>query len=211
LDDFPAEALRIYYLQSHYRSPLPWSGESLQEALAMLARLYDAKEMAESLGGQEDADTVAQQMGGEALQVLKLGRDFEKRFLAAMDSDFNTSQALGHLYELARAINRFARVKKARKRGAPIVAPALRAFELTQNALGLVCASTADFQREVKAKRLGAMGIDPTEIDTLIAQRAEARTNKDWAQADIIRDTLQSKNIVVMDTPEGVEWRVSFN
>ena len=210
LEEYPAEALKLYYLQNHYRSPLPWSGESLDEALAMLARLYDAKELAESMGGSEDADQLASQMGEEALQTLELGRALPDRFFAAMDSDFNTSQAIGHMYELSRAINRFGQVKKAKKRGGPIVAPALKAFELLGDALGLVKASPEAFQQEVKAKRLKAMGLSEAHIESLIDQRREARGNKDWGRADAIRDELLALKIVIMDRPEGVEWRVSF-
>lgn len=211
LEEYPAEALRIYYLQNHYRSPLPWSGESLQEALAMLSRLYDAKELAESLKGQEDADQVAKQMGDEAEHTLQLGRSFEEKFLNAMDADFNTSQALGHLYELARAINRFGRVKKAKKRGGPVVRPALNAFALVADAIGLVVSTPEAFQEEVKRKRTKAMNIDPEDIEHLITQRSEARAAKNWDKADEIRAQLESMHIAVMDTPDGVEWRFSFS
>ena len=100
LDEFPAEALRIYYLQNLYRSPLPWNDEALPDALAMLARLYEAREVAEAMGGEEDPDTVASQLGADAIAVLELGRNFEKKFHDAMDHDFNTSKGLAHLYEL---------------------------------------------------------------------------------------------------------------
>jgi cysteinyl-tRNA synthetase len=211
LQEFPAEALRMYYLQSHYRSGLPWNGACLQEALALLARLYDAKELAQSMSGEEDADFVAEQLGKEALQTLKLGRSLPKKFLSAMDSDFNTAQALGHLLELARAINRFGQIKKAKKRGGPVVAPALQAFALVGEALGLVTHTTTEFQQTVKDKRLHAMGLEVSDVEALIANRAEARANKEWAAADAIRDELLDKKIVIMDGADGVEWRVSFS
>jgi len=208
LADFPAETLRLYYLQNHYRSPLPWNGEALPDALAMLARLYEAREVAESMGGEEDANTVANALGADAQTVLKLGQEFEEKFYAAMDQDFGTANALGNLFELARAINRFSNHKKAKKRGGPVVQPALRAFESVCQALGLMGLSSDDFQNEVKAKRLTAMGIDRAQIEQLLQDRTDARANKDWARADAIRDELDEKGIVVMDRPNGVDWRV---
>ena len=80
LDSFPAEALRLYYLQNHYRSPLPWDEESLTTALGMLARLYEARETAEAMQGEEDPARVAKELGADAEAVFSLGQQFEERF-----------------------------------------------------------------------------------------------------------------------------------
>lgn len=210
LVEFPAEALRLYYLQNHYRSPLPWGEQALPEALCMLRRLYDARENAETLAGSDDADRVAKELGADAKAVLELGREFVHKFHAAMDCDFNTAQAIGHLFELARAVNRFGNHKKAKKRGGPVVAPALAAFQLAREAMGLFQYSTKEFHEEVKNKRLGAMGVSREQVESLIVARAEARVAKDWTRADAIRDELADQRIEVMDTPEGVEWRVDL-
>jgi cysteinyl-tRNA synthetase len=207
---FPAEALRLYYLQNKYRSPLPWSDEALPEALAMLARLYEAREAAEAMGGTDDPNRVAKELGSDAQELLDAGRAFTERFHTALDDDFNTSLAMAHLFDLARSINRFAGHKKAKKRGGPVVAPALEAFRLADAALGLLGRDIAAFQDEVKAKRLADMGIDRANIEDLLVQRTTARADKDWARADAIRDELCAKQIVVMDTPEGVSWRVDL-
>lgn len=208
LTEFPPETLRMFYLQNHYRSPLPWSAEALPDALAMLARLYEARENAENMGGEGDADGIAHSLGEAALTTLRLGRALPEKIYSAMDQDFNTSQALGHLYEIARVINRLSGHKKAKKRAGPVVAPALEAFELAGAALGILTMSTEDFQTEVKAKRLRAMGIDREEVESLLTQRTQARADKDWARADAIRAQLDERNIVVMDRAEGVDWRV---
>ena len=84
-----------------------------------------ARELAETMGGEEDPEVVAEALGKDAIALLEIGRNFQTRFYAALDDDFNGSQALGHCFELARAINRFANHKKARKRGGPIVAKAI--------------------------------------------------------------------------------------
>jgi cysteinyl-tRNA synthetase len=210
LAEYPAEALRLYYLQSHYRSPLPWSEDALDEALAMLSRLYDAREKAEAMGGDEPAERVAKELGEDAQKVLELGRSFPERFYAAMDHDFNTAQALGFAFELARACNRFASHKKAQKRGKPVVAPALAALALLHPALGLLGSATAAFHEEVKDKRLAALGLDRASIDARLDERAAARAAKDWARADTIRAELAASHIEVLDLPSGVAWRVKL-
>jgi cysteinyl-tRNA synthetase len=138
LEEFPAEAIRIYYLHTHYRSPLPWSSEALPEALGMLSRLYDALEKASVMEGDEDADKAAKELGEDALTVLALGRGFADKFYAAGDQDFNTAHALAHVFELARALNRFAAHKKAKKRGRPVVTPALASFAILRRIVGML-------------------------------------------------------------------------
>jgi cysteinyl-tRNA synthetase len=208
---FPGEAIKLYLLQNHYRSPLLWEDDSLPDALAKLSRLYEAREAAEAMGGEEDPDMVAEQLGKDAQKVLELGRAFEARYYECMDEDFRCSQALGMTFELARAINRFAGHKKARRRGGPVVAPALAGLALLPQTLGVLGMGVADFQEEVKAKRSRAMGIDPSEVDGLLVARKEARASKDWAKADTIRDQLTTLGVVVMDSAEGVIWRIRLD
>ncbi len=211
VEQFPAETLRLYYLQNHYRSPLPWGEESLPEALAMLCRIYEAREVAEAMGGSEDAAQVAADLGEDAQAVLNLSQDFAQRFHAALDDDFNTALALGHVFELVRAINRFSNHKKAKKRGGPVVAGALGALGLVAQALGFLSMPVEDFLAEVKDKRLGAMGLTHEQVEDLIAQRTQARTDRDWARADALRDELDRMGIVLMDGSEGTNWRIQVS
>jgi cysteinyl-tRNA synthetase len=208
LREFPAECLRLYYLQSLYRSPLPWSGEALPDALGMLCRLYEAREVAEAMGGEEDAARVGEDLGESAIAVLNQAANFEVRFLGALDEDFNTAKAMGVLFELVRAVNRFSNQKKAKKRGAPIVAGALAAFRLVSDSLGLMAMSVAQYHEEVKAKRCRAMGLDRAQINAQVSARTQARTDRDWAKADAIRDELDQAGILLMDSPEETTWRL---
>ena len=207
LRSYPAEALRLYYTTAHYRSPLPWSEDAIPEALAMLARLYEAREVAAAMGGEGDPDAVAKELGPDAIEALSLSRSFGARFDAAMAEDFNTAEAMGYAFELARAINRFGNHKKARSRGGPIGRLALAAVERLRT-LGLLQLDGAAFQEEVKQKRLGAMGISRDEVEQLIAARSAARAQKDWAAADRVREQLEALRILVMDRPDGVDWKV---
>jgi cysteinyl-tRNA synthetase len=208
LRGYPAEALRLYYLQCHYRSPLPFDEEALSEALGMLARLYEAREVAEKMTGAEDAESVAKALGADAIEVLALGRAFPDQLASSLADDFNTAAALGHLFELARAVNRLSNHPKAIQRGGPVVAPALAAFAQVPDALGLLSLTTAAFQADINKKRLPALGITAAEVDRLVQERTAARAAKDWARADAIRDELEGKSIAVMDRGARSEWRV---
>ena len=207
---YPAEAVRIYLLQSLYRSPLPWSETALNEALSMLARLYEAKELAMQMKGAEKAEEVAKSLGPDAAAVLELGQQFTEKLYSALDEDFNTSLALSHAFELARAINRFSAHKKAKKRGGPLVAAALAGFARMGEAIGLLGDDPVAFQIEVKQKRLEAMGLTKEEIETTLEARKQARADKNWAKSDELRDALADKGILVMDTPDGVDWRIQL-
>ncbi len=211
LSEFPAEAIRLYYLHNQYRSPLPWNSDALPEALTMLSRLYDALEKAQAMQGDEEPERVAKDLGEDALAVLELGRGFTEKFLAACDQDFNTAQALAHLFELARAVNRFAAHKKAKKRGRPVVTPALRAFELLRSALGLFTMAPNEFHAVVKSKRLAALGLDRAAVEAKLAERTRARETKDWARSDALRDELAALKIEVLDLADGVDWRVQLD
>ncbi len=208
LSHFPAEALRLYYAQGLYRSSLPWSDQALPDALSMLGRLYDAREKAEAMGGSESAEQVARDLGEDAQLVLELGRNFPERFYDALDNDFNTAKAMADLLSLARAINRFAGHKKARKRGGPVVAPALDAFRLVSEAINLMAMSTAEFHAEVKTKRLKALSLSAEWVEARLDERKAARDAKDWQLSDAIRGELEQRGIMVMDTPTGAQWRV---
>lgn len=210
LKEYPAEAIRLYLLQNHYRSAIPWSSTALLEALSMLARLYEAIEVGEQMKGQEKPDDVAKSLGEDAQTVLDLGRKFIDTMLHDLDEDFNTSAALGHAFELARAINRFSAHKKAKKRGGPVVTPALQGLKEFSRALGLLTSDTQSFQEDVKEKRLRVMGLNRNQIEALLEERNQARKEKNWSRSDQIRDELEAQDIVVMDTPQGVDWRIKL-
>ena len=99
---------------------------------------------------------------------------------------------------------------KAKKRGGPVVAPALAAFRSVADSIGLMGMATADFLEEVKRKRLAALGLEREAIEAAVAQRVKLREAKQWAEADAIRERLDGQGIVIMDGPEGSRWRVNL-
>jgi cysteinyl-tRNA synthetase len=207
LREVPAEALRLLYAGTHYRSPLPYSNEGLVATLASLDRLYTAKETVLEVVGRGSTTPVAQ-LGDTAKEVHALATGFRARFDAAMDDDFNTAGAVGHLFDLVRAINRFGNDKKARTKGTLALAPALDAFALVGEVLGVGAMDPGAFFDEVKTKRLAATGRSLEQVEARIAARAAARAAKDWAAADALRAALDADGILVMDGVDGSTWRM---
>ena len=210
IKEYPAEAIRFYLLQNHYRSPLPWSGTALDEALSMLARLYEALDVAYVMGGSEKAEDVAKSLGEDAQTVLDLGRNFVEKSIQSLNEDFNTAAVLGYAFELARAINRFAGHKKAKKRGGPVVKEAIAGLQQLQQMIGLLGNDPKSFNLEVKEKRLASLGLSSDWIAEQLQARSLARQEKDWAKSDQIRTDMEAKGILVMDTADGVDWQIKL-
>ncbi len=181
LKDYKAEVVRYFMLTSHYRSPLNYSTEQLDAANAALDRLYIA-------------------IRGLSLNVKDAvgGSEFEQRFTEAMDDDFNTPEAIAVLFDLSKEINR--QNKKGNNKEAvglgnillKLVAP-----------LGLL---EGDVESWFKGES-SADGLDNKAIDDLVQQRIDAKSNKDWAKADEIRDQLQANGISLEDNGAETIWR----
>ncbi|KGQ24938.1 cysteine--tRNA ligase [Gallibacterium anatis] len=177
LQHYDAESVRYFLLTAHYRSQLNYSEENLKLAHSALERLYTA------LRG---TDANAKAAGGE---------QFVEAFKAAMDDDFNTPGALSVLFDMARELN-----KLKAEQDPQTDAFAARLRELA-GVLGLLYQDPETFLQA---------GIDDDEtktIEALIAQRNQARANKDWATADAARDKLTAMGVVIEDGANGTTWR----
>ncbi len=196
------EALRLFLLSSHYRSPLDYTETSIREASVSLERLYAA--MA-ALDGLLDAD-------GKAKDVPEELTDIKTRFISAMDDDFNTPKSLAILFEAARAINRMAVPGGAPKKSIASreLLEGVRAeiSEVAKGVLGLLTEEPLAFLDAVRTVRARELGITSDEIQAMIDARTQARKNKDFALADKIRNDLTSKGILLEDGPKGTTWRV---
>lgn len=178
LKKYPAEVIRYFLVASHYRSFINYSEETLQIAYDAVERFYHALKGVDSTGVTAAANTV-----------------FEQRFHAAMQDDFNTPEALGALFELARELNRV-RSEDAGKAAA--LAALLRKLG---GLLGILGSDASVFLREGGT-------VDAALVESLLAQRLAARSSKNWAEADRIRDQLKALNVVVEDKNGLTSWRV---
>ena len=186
IDDFLAEnepdVLRMLILNSSYRSPLTFSDETIGHAKKALSRLRSALRPA-SPGAKASVNS------GVLKQQIE---NTEQNFVAAMDDDFNTAGALGHLFDFVRAIN------NARDSGldaAGLAESQSLLLELT-GVLGL----QLEKQTSVKAGEAAPF------IDLLVAIRTELRDQKLWALSDQIRDQLAEHNIILEDSKAGTTW-----
>jgi cysteinyl-tRNA synthetase len=201
LGRYRPEVVRFFILNSHYRSPLNYSDENLDEAHASLTRLYN------SLRGVE----IGEEMVG--------GVPYRERFEAAMSDDFNTPEVIAVLFDLAREVNR---ARAANADDAESLAAVLKDLG---SILGLL---QADPDTWLKGKAVGvhvsvpvsgvvgvgkvgavtvSTGYSDNQIEELIQCRLEARKNKNWAEADRIRDELKAEGVILEDGASGTTWR----
>jgi len=199
LKRYNPEVLRFFILSAHYRSPIDFSDQNLIEAEAGLSRFYEAL----LAGDAAIRDAECGQPGTEA-------SDLEAAFCAAMDDDFNSALAIGHLFEAVRTINRLIATKKFRKKAELVanVSALLDRVRTLGEVLGILQSDPAQWLTQQKMAGLQDLGIDLDEIDQAIAERLAARHKKDFARSDEIREELEARGIMLLDTTAGTSWKL---
>ncbi len=181
------EPIRYMMVASHYRSPINYSVEIIEQCRAALDRLYNCRDnlafvLGNAVPGPKDGEQT----------VLDRFAEYKEHFINAMDDDLNTADAMAAVFDLAREIN--TNVSTATNPSKELAEAAMELFnELTQ-VMGIL------YQKQEKN--------EDAEIDALIEKRAEARKAKNWAEADRIRDELKARHVVLEDTPQGVKWHI---
>ncbi|MBR6258637.1 MAG: class I tRNA ligase family protein, partial [Oscillospiraceae bacterium] len=183
------DTIRMFMLMSHYRSPLNYSGEILMQAKGALERLKTARENLQFLSENGEAGDMTE---AEKSFISGLSK-YRDRFIEAMDDDFNTADGVAVLFEMARELNSATTADK--KPTKALAKAALEAFDELEKVLGLIYEIPGGEDEELAKK-----------VEELIALRQAARKEKNWAEADRIRDELSAMGIVLSDTPQGVKW-----
>ncbi|NLL38918.1 MAG: cysteine--tRNA ligase [Clostridiales bacterium] len=180
------EAIRMFMLMAHYRSPLNYSEESLLQAKAALQRLYTADENLEFLSSNSSVT----ELTDDEADYLKTLDTFKERFIQVMDDDLNTADAVSVIFEMVRSIN----VKTEKNPSREMAAECRKRLRELTDVLGLLYSQSASDNLT-------------SEIEALIEARQKARKAKDFAEADRIRDKLKEMGILLEDTPQGVKWK----
>ncbi|HET8711794.1 MAG TPA: cysteine--tRNA ligase [Spongiibacteraceae bacterium] len=180
LHKYDPEVVRYFLISSHYRSEIDYSQDSLQEARNGLDRFYNAL--------KDFADVAP------ATQEVLQNSAFYDRFVLAMDDDFNTREALSVMFDLVRALNGESDKTIKQRLAAELKALGDLFGLLQQKPMGYLQGGSGD-------------AVDGAQIEALIAERLQARKDKNFARSDQIRDELRAQGVVLEDGPAGTTWR----
>ncbi|WP_428355977.1 cysteine--tRNA ligase [Methyloprofundus sp.] len=179
LKQYRPEVVRFFVMSSHYRSPLNYSDEQLDDAGAALTRLYTALRGVTILTGKSSK--------------------YSDRFKQAMDDDFNTPVAVAVLFDMARELN------KEKNKDADLAAQLAGELKELSNVLGILQDDPESFLQAGDSVKED--GLSEEEIEQFIQQRLQAKQDRDWALADKIRDDLKQQGVVLEDIATGTNWR----
>ena len=184
-EQFGYEPIRYLMISCQYRSPINYSFDAIAQCKASLERLYTCRDNLDfALKNAKD------EAGEKDAEIIALIDGKKDKFIEAMEDDLNTGEALGAVFELVKDINTNVNDGVQSK---AVVEYAIKIFDELMGVLGLLY------------NRKSSSSLDD-EIEALIQRRNDARKNKNWAEADRIRDELKAQGIVLEDTPQGVKW-----
>ncbi len=211
LDKFDPEVIRLFLLSSHYRSPIEFSNEQLRDGESSLDRCYSTiSRINEFLSGAPASVPKAHKDIAEISDELAAVLDsFTDRFEEAMDDDFNTALAIGHVFELIRVINKFLDAKPHGRDARTLIERALDTLHSTSSVLNLFHRTPARWNVDLLA--IKKIPFSEVEIEQKIEARQFARENRDWALADLIRKELEEKGILLEDKKDGTGWKVKIS
>lgn len=177
------EVIRYFLISSHYRSPINYSLDIIEQCKSALERLYTCRDSLDFAIKNADKDIKDDE------EIMKLINSRKEQFIKALDDDLNTADGIAAIFDLVSDINTRIINKQV---SLNVCKAAASMFDELCGVLGIV------YNR--KSNDIDA------EIQSLIDKRQQARANKDWATADAIRDELKAKGIILKDTPQGVTW-----
>ena len=193
---FSPKVVRFWLVGTHYRNPISFGEEELTAAARGLERLENARFNWEHL---LKADPVLDSNASlELNEIQKAIIKTKEEFIAGMEDDFNTPQALASIYDLVREVNRW-----TQEREFQLIEPAKCLLEEAYSCLTTLGGDVLGLFNGTQIEK----AVNVEEIEALIFRRTEAKKNKNWALADQFRNDLKIKGILIEDTPQGVRWR----
>ena len=205
LDRFDPEVVRFFLLSTHYRSPIEFSDLLLQEAEASIDKYYTTIMRIQDFVEKKTDDKEALSKAGELFSAL-LSSFFIGNFQEAMDDDFNTALAIGHIFELVRELNRFLDSKPSSLQDRQLVLSAQERLAEAGEILHLFGRTPLEWYASLM--KVKSIALSETEIHQKIKERRDARLRKDWQLADTIRRELEEKGIILEDKKDGTDWKV---
>ena len=203
LESYLPETLRFFLLGKHYRSPIDFTADSMDEAEKAQHRVYTAlNEARKALARDKWKKTPLPPEMAEEWAALP------KAFDAALEDDINTAQALGQVFAQVRLVNRLLEDKglRAGEAGRDLLQDFLARADEWNKRLGLFGQDPQVFLAELRSQRARRANIDVARVEELMIARQEARASKDFARSDTLRQEITDLGVSVRDTPEGQVW-----
>ena len=203
LENYLPETLRFFLLGKHYRSPIDFTADSMDEAEKAQHRVYTAlHEAGKALARDKWKKTPLPQEMAEEWAALP------KAFDAALEDDINTAQALGQVFAQVRLVNRLLEDKalRAAEAGRDLLQEFLARAQEWDKRLGLFGQAPQAFLADLRGQRATRGKIDVPRVEELMLARQEARASKDFARSDSLRQEILDLGVSVRDTPEGQVW-----
>lgn len=205
LQQYHPEVLRLFLLQSHYRSPVDFSDAALNEARQGINRFYTTlKALKESTAGGTAGAAGPLGKDREIMAELQL---LQERFVESMDDDFNTARAIGHLFEAVRLVNAALAEKKPGVSQDAFLQAGKTLLEIG-SLLGLFLEEPDAYLCLDREREAAKRNLPVQEIERLIAERRAARAAKEWQRADEIRKELAGRGVLLHDAPDATTWTI---
>lgn len=203
LESYLPETLRFFLLGKHYRSPIDFTAEGMDESEKAQHRVYSS--LLEARKALERASRKKTPLPAELREEWTA---LPTAFEAALDDDLNTAQALGQIFSQVRIVNRLLEEKslRAAEGTRELLEEFLARARDWDAQLGLFGRDPAEFLSELRAMRVARKNLDMDHVENLLRQRREARMQKDFARSDALREELLGLGVSVRDTPDGQDW-----
>jgi len=189
LKEWDAEVLRLFFVSKHYRSPIDFREELLEETKESLDRIYNVIERLDCL-------RIVNNLAKDEEIILKKLKESKSKFIEAMDDDFNTPKAIAVVFDFVRELNKFIENRKEISR--KLKRQLDDFFEMFSYVFGVLKGRKKEFTEEIVEKLM----------KIIIDARESLRKRKEFGLSDKIREMLKEIGIELEDTPEGIKWRL---